>query len=69
EVIPEECIAVSESGIRAHDDLERLQRAGFDAFLVGEHLMTWPDPGWALRVLLAQPSPGQQNSNVDETVW
>jgi indole-3-glycerol phosphate synthase len=69
EAIPEDCIAVSESGIRAHDDLERLQRAGFDAFLVGEHLMTWPDPGQALRALLAPPSPGRQNPNGDETVW
>ncbi|HEV3254540.1 MAG TPA: indole-3-glycerol phosphate synthase TrpC [Candidatus Acidoferrales bacterium] len=69
EGIPEDCVAVSESGIRAHDDLERLQRAGFDAFLVGEHLMTWPDPGRALRALLAPASPGRQNSNVDETVW
>jgi indole-3-glycerol phosphate synthase len=69
EAIPEDCIAVSESGIHAHNDLERLQRAGFDAFLVGEHLMTRPDPGQALRALLVPPSPGRQNSNVDETVW
>jgi len=69
EAIPEDCIAVSESGIRSHDDLERLQGAGFDAFLVGEHLMTWPDPGRALCALLAPPSPGRQNSHGDETVW
>jgi indole-3-glycerol phosphate synthase len=69
EAIPEDCIAVSESGIRSHDDLERLQGAGFDAFLVGEHLMTWPDPGRALSALLAPPSPGRQNSRGDETVW
>lgn len=50
--IPEECIAVSESGIRAHRDLERLRGAGFDAFLIGEHLMTMPDPAEALRELL-----------------
>src|SRR5262249_52774334 len=29
--IPDECIAVSESGLRAHDDLVRLREAGFDA--------------------------------------
>jgi indole-3-glycerol phosphate synthase len=69
EAIPDDCIAVSESGIRARDDLERLQRAGFDAFLVGEHLMTWPDPGRALHALLAPTSPGRQNLNVDETIW
>ena len=50
--IPEECIAVSESGIRAHGDLERLRGAGFDAFLIGERLMTTPEPGNALRELL-----------------
>lgn len=50
--IPDECIAVSESGIRAHGDLERLRGAGFDAFLVGEHLMTMPEPSAGLRELL-----------------
>src|ERR1700756_2168575 len=42
--IPEQCIAVSESGLRAHDDLLKLRAAGFDAFLIGEQLMTAPDP-------------------------
>ncbi|HTU33311.1 MAG TPA: indole-3-glycerol phosphate synthase TrpC [Candidatus Acidoferrum sp.] len=49
EAIPDDCIAVSESGLRAHDDLVRLRAAGFDAFLIGEHLMKSPDPGAALR--------------------
>src|SRR5579862_1917637 len=48
EMIPEDCIAVSESGLRTHEDIERLQRAGFDAFLIGEHLMKEADPGSAL---------------------
>src|SRR4029077_7844018 len=30
--IPEDCIAVSESGLRTHEDLQRLRSAGFDAF-------------------------------------
>src|SRR4029077_8792874 len=34
--IPDHCIAVSESGLRTHDDLLRLRAAGFDAFLIGE---------------------------------
>lgn len=51
EAIPEECIAVSESGLRTHGDLERLRRAGFDAFLIGEHLMTDADPAARLREL------------------
>jgi indole-3-glycerol phosphate synthase len=52
EAIPEECIAVAESGLRTHDDLKRLRAAGFDAFLIGEHLMLQPDPVAALRSLL-----------------
>ena len=48
EHIPNHCIAVSESGLNAHDDLRRLRDAGFDAFLIGEHLMLAPDPAAAL---------------------
>ena len=50
--IPEHCIAVSESGLRTHDDLLRLRSAGYDAFLIGEHLMLAADPGAALETLL-----------------
>ena len=56
EMIPEDCIAVSESGLRTHEDLERLRRAGFDAFLIGEHLMKEADPGSALRALRGDSS-------------
>jgi indole-3-glycerol phosphate synthase len=52
EAIPDECIAVSESGLRSNEDLVRLRRAGFDAFLIGEHLMTDPDPAESLRALI-----------------
>ena len=55
--IPEDCIAVSESGLRTHDDLAKLRAAGFDAFLIGTHLMVSPDPAAALSSLLI-PSPG-----------
>jgi indole-3-glycerol phosphate synthase len=58
EAIPEECIAVSESGLRTYDDLARLQRAGFDAFLIGEHVMQSADPAAALRALLAPTGAG-----------
>jgi indole-3-glycerol phosphate synthase len=54
--IPDDCIAVSESGLRTHDDLLRLRAAGFDAFLVGEHLMLAPDPAAALASLLGPSS-------------
>ncbi|HEV2289590.1 MAG TPA: indole-3-glycerol phosphate synthase TrpC [Candidatus Acidoferrales bacterium] len=53
DAIPEECVAVSESGIHSRGDIERLRAAGFDAFLVGEHLMRRPDPAASLRDLLA----------------
>ncbi|MGH9724113.1 MAG: hypothetical protein ACRD41_03520 [Candidatus Acidiferrales bacterium] len=43
---------MSESGIHSSDDLSRLRAAGFDAFLIGEHLMKRDDPGAALRELL-----------------
>lgn len=58
EQIPETCIAVAESGLRSHDDLVKLRAAGFDAFLIGEHLMLSPDPGAALRALLVPPASG-----------
>lgn len=53
ESIPDDCVAVSESGLRTSDDLARLRRAGFDAFLIGEHLMKSPNPGEALRNFLS----------------
>jgi indole-3-glycerol phosphate synthase len=52
ERIPEGCIAVSESGLRSHDELQKLRAAGFDAFLVGEQLMLAPEPALALSALL-----------------
>jgi indole-3-glycerol phosphate synthase len=58
DAIPEECIAVSESGLRTYDDLARLQRAGFDAFLIGEHVMQSADPAAALRALLTPAGAG-----------
>ena len=53
EAIPEECLAVSESGIHNAEHIARLRRAGFDAFLIGERLMKQVDPAGALRELLA----------------
>jgi indole-3-glycerol phosphate synthase len=50
--IPEECIAVSESGLRTHDDIKKLRSLGFDGFLIGEPLMLAPDPASALGELL-----------------
>jgi indole-3-glycerol phosphate synthase len=47
--IPNDVIKVTESGIRDANDVRALMSAGFDAFLVGEHLMKAPDPAAALR--------------------
>jgi len=55
-LIPDDVVAVAESGIRSGSDLRRLRDAGFDACLVGEHLMAAPDPGAALRQLLEEAS-------------
>ena len=54
--IPDDVVAVAESGIRTGTHLRRLRDAGFDAFLVGEHLMAAPDPGEALERLLEEAS-------------
>jgi indole-3-glycerol phosphate synthase len=58
EAIPEECVAVSESGLRTYDDLARLEGAGFDAFLIGEQVMQSADPAAALRALLVPAGAG-----------
>ena len=50
--IPDGCIAVSESGLRTHDDISHLRLAGFEAFLIGELLMKHSDPAAQLRALL-----------------
>jgi indole-3-glycerol phosphate synthase len=52
EQVPDHCLAVAESGLRTHADLQDLRAAGFDAFLIGEHLMLAPDPAAALFELL-----------------
>ena len=50
--LPSGVTAVAESGIRSRADLERLSKAGYHAFLVGERLITAEDPGDALRQLV-----------------
>jgi indole-3-glycerol phosphate synthase len=52
--IPDGVVAVAESGIRTGAEVRRLREAGFDAFLVGEHLMAAADPGGALSRLLEE---------------
>jgi indole-3-glycerol phosphate synthase len=50
--MPKDVVAVSESGLKASEDLIRLESLGYRAFLIGERLMTTTDPGGELRRLL-----------------
>jgi indole-3-glycerol phosphate synthase len=54
--MPAGTTVVSESGISEPQQLERLERAGVAAVLVGESLMRASDPGQALAALLAGSS-------------
>lgn len=49
--IPAHVVKVSESGIHSRVDVARLAGAGYQAFLVGEHLMKSSDPSAALQEL------------------
>lgn len=57
EQVPEQVVAVAESGLRTRQDLCELQALGYDAFLIGERFMTEPDPGAALRALAKPGDP------------
>jgi indole-3-glycerol phosphate synthase len=50
--IPDDAIAVAESGLKTAEDLRRFRSLGYDAFLIGERFMTSRDPGAALAELL-----------------
>ena len=62
EMIPDNHIAVSESGLGSPEDLRKLRAAGFDAFLIGESLMREAEPGAALRYLIAGVAEGGRDS-------
>jgi indole-3-glycerol phosphate synthase len=51
-LVPDECVLVGESGIKTHNDVQRLESAGVDAILVGETLMRESDIGAAVDRLL-----------------
>ena len=51
DVVPRDRILVTESGILAPADVQKMRAAGIDAFLVGEAFMREADPGAALRRL------------------
>lgn len=52
--IPSTHVRVAESGVRGRDDALALEAAGYDAVLVGEHLVTADDPSAALAALRVQ---------------
>ncbi len=52
EFVDDASILVSESGIRTHEDIQKLRRAGVHRVLVGEHLMRQTDVGAALETLM-----------------
>lgn len=47
-MVPDGTLLVGESGLRTHDDIQRMIHANVDAVLVGTHFMSEPDPGEAL---------------------
>lgn len=51
-LIPEECVVVSESGIKTSEDVERLVSSGVNAILVGESFLQSSDPAGYLARLI-----------------
>ena len=65
-MIPDERIAVSESGLRSAEELRKLRAAGFDAFLIGESFMRQADPGVALRRLIEAAAAERPSGAISE---
>jgi len=51
--VPADRVLVTESGVLARADVDRMRGAGVSAFLVGEVFMRAPDPGHALADLFS----------------
>jgi len=51
--VPADRLLVTESGILAQADVQRMRAAGVHSFLVGEAFMRAPEPGQALATLFA----------------
>lgn len=51
-MISEDQIVISESGIHTHQDIQKLQESGVHCFLIGEHFMRADDVGTALNKML-----------------
>ena len=63
QALPDEAIAVAESGVRGADDVRALAGLGADAVLVGEAVATAADPCEAVRALVAA---GARSQPLDE---
>jgi len=49
---PASCLMIAESGIETKEQIAELKGLGYEAFLVGTHLMKNKEPGQALRMLI-----------------
>jgi indole-3-glycerol phosphate synthase len=58
-MIGSDVVCVSESGIQTAADMRALRAHDIDAFLIGEGFMRAPDPGVALRAMLAEVREGR----------
>ncbi|HWA14756.1 MAG TPA: indole-3-glycerol phosphate synthase TrpC [Burkholderiales bacterium] len=56
--LPPGRLVITESGILVPADVRRMQKAGVNAFLVGEAFMRAPEPGQALSQLFGSPPAG-----------
>jgi anthranilate synthase/indole-3-glycerol phosphate synthase/phosphoribosylanthranilate isomerase len=65
ELVPDDVVAVAESGVRGTGDVRRLRDARYDAVLVGEHLMSGPDPGKTLEAMIRESSPRRWAGRAD----
>lgn len=54
--LPDDCVAVSESGLNSRADLDRMAEAGCKSFLIGESLMRQDDVSAAVQALLQDPA-------------
>jgi indole-3-glycerol phosphate synthase len=54
ELLPQDAVKVSESGISHPQTVRQLRESGFRGFLIGENFMKTPDPGQALNDFISQ---------------
>ena len=50
--LPNDCIAIAESGIHSEEDVKNLMNNRFSTFLIGEYFMKEDDPGLKLNTLI-----------------